>query len=173
MKSLSTDKAIFLTIAGFTALILVLIVLFSTNEQKQSAGNGNVSSYSSTDSQKPQAKASSTFFDLGNMKVSDEKKADFIIENTGQKPLELFKVSSSCDCTFGQIEIDGVKSPEFSMHAKGDWTGNVDPGKKATLSVIYRPKIMPVKGVVTRDVFVQTNDPDKKQLTFSVKAIVD
>lgn len=172
MKSLSIDKIIFLAIAGFTLLILILIVLFFSNEQKQSAGNGNVSAYSATDTQKPQAKTSSSFFDLGNMKVSDEKKADFTIENTGQKPLQLFKVSSSCDCTFGQITIDSVKSPEFSMHAS-NWTGTLDPGKKANLTVTYKPSIMPVKGVITRDVYIQTNDPSQKQLTFTVKANVD
>lgn len=59
------------------------------------------------------------------------------------------------------------------MHASGSWTGNIEPGKKAKLSVIYRPSIMPVSGIVTRDVYIQTNDPEKPKLTFTVKADVE
>lgn len=160
-------------IGGFTVVILVLIALFSVNEGKQSQAAANVTSFSANDKERPEVVVSSTFSDLGNMKAKDEKAAEFTIENKGTKPLSLFKISSSCDCTFGQITIDEVKSPEFTMHSKNPWTGTIDQGKKAILNVIYRPFIMPVKGVVTRDVYVQTNDPAKSQLTFTVKANVD
>ena len=107
------------------------------------------------------------------MKVTDEKTVEFAIENSGDKPLQLFKGSSSCGCTFGQIVINGDKSPEFSMHSKSTWTGSVNPGEKATLLVTYKPSIMPVKGEVSRAVYVSTNDPDNKELTFTVKAFVE
>lgn len=173
ISAVSTDKLIFFIIGGFTLVILVGIVLFSINEGKQNQTAANIANFSASDKEKPVVAVSSTFSDLGNMKSKDEKAAEFTIENKGTKPLSLFKVSSSCDCTYGQITIDGVKSPEFTMHSQNPWTGTIDPGKKATLSVIYRPFIMPVKGVVTRDVYVQTNDPAKSKLTFTVKANVD
>ena len=103
----------------------------------------------------------------------EEKAAQFTIENKGNKPLQLFKVSSSCGCTVGIITIDGNISPEFGMHNNSNWSGEILPGKTASLSVIYRPYIMPVKGPVTRDVFVTTNDPENKLLTFTVKADVE
>ena len=59
------------------------------------------------------------------------------------------------------------------MHSKSPWTGTIEPGGKALLSVIYRPFIMPVKGVVTRDVYMETNDPTKGRMTFTVKANVE
>lgn len=173
MKSLSTEKIIFLIIGGLTLFVIVLIVIFSVNEQKQAKNSANILSYSSTDSEKPKAAVSSTLSDLGKMKVQDEKTAQFEIENKGEKPLQLFKIRSSCDCTFGQVSIDEVKSPEFAMHASSPWVGEVAPGKKAVLSVTYRPYIMPVSGVVTRDVYLQTNDPEKSNLTFTVKAFVE
>ena len=173
VSNMGTDKLIFIIIGGFTLVILVLIVLFSINEGKQSQTAANINSFSVNDKEKPVVAISSAFSDLGNMKVKDEKSAEFSIENKGTKPLSLFKVSSSCDCTFGQITIDGNKSAEFGMHSKNSWTGTVDPGGKATLYVIYRPFIMPVKGVVTRDVFMQTNDPENPKLTFTVKAEVE
>lgn len=173
INNMSTDKRVLVIIGVFTVAILVLIALFSVNEGKQNQAAANVVSFSANDKDKPEIAVSSTFSDLGNMKSKDEKAAEFTIENKGTKPLSLFKISSSCDCTFGQITIDGVKSPEFTMHSKNPWTGIIEPGKKANLSVIYRPFIMPVKGVVTRDVYVQTNDPAKPKLTFTVKANVD
>lgn len=173
MNKLGTDKIVFLIIGGLSVIALVLIAIFSVNESKQSSGNTAIASYSASDKDRPKVTVSGTFFDLGKMKVKDEKSADFTIENTGNKPLQLSKIQASCDCTFGQVTINGVKSPEFTMHSTNPWVGTIDPGKKATLSVIYRPYIMPVSGVVTRDVYVQTNDPEKSQLTFTVKAFVE
>lgn len=170
---MSTDKLIFIIIGVFTSGVLVLIALFSVNERKQNQASANVTGYSLSDKDKPSVVVSSSVSDLGNMKVKDEKSADFTIENKGIKPLSLFKISASCDCTFGQVTIGEVKSPEFTMHAKNPWVGTVDPGKKATLRVIYRPFIMPVKGPVTRDVYVSTNDPANSRLTFTVKANVE
>ncbi len=173
VSTMGTDKLIFYIIGGFTIVILVLIVLFSVDEGKQSQAASNITSFSKNDKEKPEAVVSSTSSDLGNINVKDEKFTEFTIENKGNKPLKLFKVSSSCDCTFGQVTIDDNKSPEFTMHSKNPWIGTLDPGKKATLSVIYRPFIMPVKGVVTRDVYMQTNDPSNSKLTFTVKALVE
>lgn len=170
---IGTDKPVFLIIGGITAILLVLIVLFSISEGKQSRTTTNVTSFEVNDKEKPVAAAASSLFDLGNIKVKEEKTAEFTIDNKGMKPLSLFNVSSSCDCTFGQITIDGVKSPEFTMHSKNPWTGTIDPGKYATLSVIYRPFIMPVKGAVTRDVYISTNDPNNQKLIFAVKAFVE
>lgn len=173
ISTMETDKLIFYLIGGATVFFLVLIVLFSVNEGKQSQTTANITSFSVNDKDKPEAAVSSAFSDLGNMKVKDEKSAQFTIENKGTKTLSLFKVSSSCDCTFGQITIDGNKSPEFGMHSNNSWTGSLTPGKKATLNVTYKPYIMPVKGAITRDVYMQTNDPENPKLTFTVKAEVE
>lgn len=167
------DRILLYIIGGLTIFAVVLIVIFSINEKKQIKENGNIISYTSTDQEKPKVNVSSSFVDLGSMKVKDEKTAEFIIENKGAKPLQIFKISSSCDCTFGQVTINGEKSPEFGMHSKNTWVGMIESGKNAKLSVIYRPFIMPVKGVVTRDVYVQTNDPANQQLTFTLKAFVE
>ena len=170
----SSEKIIFALIGGFTLIAVAIIVVFSINDQKTTNSSTLVASYSAKDTNRPKAKASSLFSDLGKMKVNDEKAGKFTIENSGNKPLQLFGVSSSCGCTVGVITIDGQKSPEFGMHSTGsNWAGNIDPGKKADLSVIYRPYIMPVSGTITRDVYVQTNDPENAKLAFTVKAFVE
>lgn len=166
------EKKVFLIIGGFTVLVLILIFFFAVNEQKNSASS-QIVSYTAEQSDRPKAQIAETFSDLGTMKVNEEKKAEFTIQNQGQKPLQLFNISSSCGCTLGQITIDSNKSPEFGMHSQSNWAGTVEPGKKATVDVIYRPYIMPVQGEVTRDVYVQTNDPENSKITFTVKANVE
>lgn len=173
MKNLNTEKIIFAIIGTLTVVVLIFIVIFSVKENKQAQSQASIISYSKNDKDKPKLAISATFSDLGKMKVKDEKTAEFSLENSGNKPLQLFQISSSCDCTFGVVEIDGKTSPEFGMHARSSWVGTLDPGKKAILKVIYRPYIMPVSGEITRDVYVQTNDPDNPKLTFTVKADVE
>lgn len=166
MKSLH----IFYLIGGFTVLVLIGIFLFAVNEQKQN--NVQIASYKAENIDRPKVFVPIFTADLGIMSMSEEKQAIFTIENKGTKPLQLFNVNSSCGCTVGKISINGTTSPEFGMHAKNNWTGTIEPGQSATLQVIYRPYVMPVKGKVTRDVFIQTNDPEKSKLTFTVEASV-
>ncbi len=171
--SIATDTIVFLVVGGLTLIALVLIALFTLKEQEQNKGTKEIISYSKQDQAFPQVKILDSSADLGKMNVKDEKTATFPLKNTGTRPLQVFNISSSCNCTFGKLTIEGVTSPEFSMHTKSPWVGTIEPGKEALLSVIYRPSLMPVKGVVTRQVLVQTNDPENEQLTFTVKALVE
>ena len=128
--------------------------------------------YSAADKEKPKAETKVTTFDLGEMKVSDEKSGEFRIKNTGDKPLQLSKISSSCNCTFVQIIIDGKESDLFGMHSVSAFAGEIAPGKTAEVKVIYRPYIMPVYGVIEREGYIETNDPENRKLVFKVKANV-
>ena len=166
----TNDKSVFWIIGGISAIAIVAIGFVAFSESKSQA---QVTSYETTSTSRPKVVVASHFQDFGKMKVTDEKTAEFTIENAGDKPLQLFKVTSSCGCTFGTITINGQKSPEFSMHSKSTWTGKLEPKEKAVVAVTYKPSIMPVKGEVTRTVSVSTNDPEAQELTFTVKANVD
>lgn len=171
-QSVPWEKFFLTTVIGLTVLVFVVLVWISS-QKRRSAGNAQIVSYQVSDLERPRVEAPTTFADLGRIKLSPEKTTEFLIENKGERVLQIAKVSSSCGCTVGVVEIDGVKSPEFGMHSISDWVGNLGPGKKALVRVIYRPYIMPVAGIVTRDVYLQTNDPEKPNLTFSVKAYVE
>ncbi len=116
--------------------------------------------------------------DLGAMKVTDEGSATFTIANTSQdSALRIWGIATSCDCTFANVTIAGTKTGEFnmSMHMSStlkNWIGEVPAGQKAILEVIYRPKVMPVSGPVTRQVNFSTNDPKNPDVEVSVKANV-
>lgn len=113
--------------------------------------------------------------DLGSMKITDEKTAAFTITNTGNSPLRLWNVTTSCSCTFATITIEKDKTGEFSMHGGGplkNWIGEIPPAKNAILSVVYRPSLMPVQGQVSRQVTFDTNDPKNPEITVSINANV-
>lgn len=112
--------------------------------------------------------------DFGNIKVTDERTANFIITNTSTNILRIWNVKTSCNCTFAKIVINGTETPEFSMHGGGNpnWIGEIPAGMTTQLVVIYRPKIMPVNGPVSRQVTFATNDPKNENVEVSVKANV-
>jgi len=155
-----------------TILLTIAIIGIAMVAFKESKGQAAITTYTLSDQEKPLVRVVKNSVDFGDMNVSDEKTAEFILENIGNKPLELYGVTSSCGCTFGEIEINKIKSPRFAMHAKSDWSGVIQQGNTATVKVTYIPSIMPVKGDVTRMVYVKTNDPKNQELTFSVKANV-
>lgn len=116
--------------------------------------------------------------DLGDMKVTDERSATFTVTNTSANSvLRIWGVATSCDCTFANVTIAGTKTGEFnmSMHMSStlkNWIGEIPAGQAATLEVMYRPKVMPVSGPVTRQVNFSTNDPKNPDVEVSVKANV-
>ena len=118
-----------------------------------------------------------TFEDFGDMKADEEKTATFTITNTSDAILRIWNVSTSCDCTFATVVIGGVASGEFNMPAHmiaslKNWIGEVPAKQTATLNVTYKPKIMPVTGIVTRQTRFSTNDPKNTEVEVSVKANV-
>ena len=160
-------------IIGLIAFSLVAIVgsyFFLVGGQKPQP---TIASYSVSDKERPKVEIKTTSSDLGKMKVSEDRSANFKIKNIGQKPLQLSNISSSCNCTFAQVVINGKESDLFGMHNISDFAGEVLPGKEAIIKVTYRPSIMPVYGPVEREVYVSTNDPDNQKLIFKVKATVN
>ncbi|MBI2029838.1 DUF1573 domain-containing protein [Candidatus Gottesmanbacteria bacterium] len=167
---MKTDKIV---ISIIVILVIVMIGGIVVVASKEGTANSSILSYLSSDSEKPKVETDSVFADLGNMKVSDEKSAAFKITNIGNKPLTLFSISSSCNCTVGKVTVNGVSSPELGMHSNSNYQATLNPTESATVEVIYRPSVMPVQGEVGREVYVKTNDPEKPMLTFSIKAYVE
>jgi len=76
-------------------------------------------------------------FDYGTLSVGDVKTCVFTYTNVGNKPLVLFDVIASCDCT----EAVWQKEP-------------VMPGKTGIIKVIYTAK---TSGVIAKQITVQSN----------------
>lgn len=113
--------------------------------------------------------------DLGDMKGDEEKSTQFVIINSGDTVLRLWGFTTSCDCTFAKVKIGDKEAGEFNMHegaSMKNWMGEVPVGGKAEVTVVYRPKIMPVVGKVSRQVMFATNDPKNAQMELSITANV-
>lgn len=163
----------YLIILGIVFTFGILIGSYFLLNPNGGARATAIINYKSTDKERPRLKIKSFSKDLRNMKVRDEKSAEFIIKNVGNKPLQLTDISSSCNCTFGQVVINGKESELFGMHNVSEFAGEIIPGATGVIKVIYRPYIMPVYGVVEREVYVTTNDPENQKLVFKVRANVN
>ncbi len=167
------EKKIIIAVFVSSFLLILVSYFFIKNSSLSSKSNNiKITIYKKEDKEKPKVSYDNNFKDLGIMKVSEERSTDFIIKNSGQKNLQLFNISSSCGCTVGKIIIDKKESEEFGMHSRSDYVGEVLPGRQAMVRVIYRPYVMPVYGLVEREVYVATNDPENEKLVFKVKAFV-
>ena len=164
---MKTDTKVILGAIGASLLIIVGAVLFmgkDTSPKRENLGTASMT-------------INKTFEDFGDMKADEEKTATFMITNTSNAVLRIWNVSTSCDCTFAKVVIDNTESEEFNMpgHMPArlkNWIGEVPAKQTATLNVTYKPKIMPVIGMVTRQVNFSTNDPKNAEVEVTVKANV-
>ena len=85
----------------------------------------------------PEIKLEKLFFDFGELKVGDVKEVTLSFINTGNKPLILDNVISSCDCT----TVDWSKAP-------------VMPGKSAKITATYSADHT---GIISKRVTVLSN----------------
>lgn len=113
---------------------------------------------------------------FGQMAVSDEKTARFVLKNTGQAPLTLKEFETNCNCTFAKIKAPLGESPEINMRAHAlsgfAWKTTLNPGEEAEIFVTYKPAVMPVYGLVTRSLLFKTSDPEKPKVELKVVAVV-
>ncbi len=161
-------KTIIISLAVFLVLIIGVSFLLTTGQKPEP----QVASYATTTKERPIAEMKDALFDFGEIKVSDVKQKDFALTNTGNKPLQILNINSSCGCTNGQIIYKGETSKEFGMHSQSGFVTEIAPNTTATVRVIYRPATMPVYGPVEREVYLTTNDPEHQKLVFAVKANV-
>jgi hypothetical protein len=116
-----------------------------------------------------------TFYNWGTINLNNGTvNKTFIIKNSGTKPLQLHDVNTSCMCTTAQITIAGQASPQFGMHQKSAWVGEIPPNQEAQLLVTFDPAFHGPSGIgaITRQVTVKTNDQKNPELTFNLAAQV-
>lgn len=124
---------------------------------------------------KAQVRVAQTYVDLGDITINGGVVTkEFVIENQGSQVLKLFNIRTSCMCTTAQLKNDIGQSPVFGMHSRSSYIFEVNPGKQVTLEVTFDPAYHgPTQvGPVTRQVFVETNDPDNPKLAFMFTANV-
>lgn len=113
--------------------------------------------------------------DWGEISMKDGLvEATFDVMNQGEGVLQLHNITTSCSCTNAQLFFEGGASPMFGMHSKSKYVKEVAPGETIQVKAIFDPAFHGPGGVgpLTRDVSVETNDPNNPLLTFIVSANV-
>lgn len=157
-----SEKKVLIICALFSLLIILGGVFFLTK---------NSASTAITASQNVKAAVEQKTYDFGQVSYQGENVVkSFVIKNSGTDALKLTNIKTSCHCTKAQVMIEGNVSSYFGMNSFSSWVGEVQPGKEATLTVVFDPKYHGLAGVgqITRLVAVETNDIQNPRLEFSL-----
>ncbi len=118
------------------------------------------------------------YFDFGTVGL-DPVEHSFVIKNTGDGPVIIEKISTSCGCTTAQLKKSGDISQPFGMDhgnlPKANFT--LEAGEQAEVLVSYNPLAHGLKnarGVFRRMVYIRTDNPrGEYSLTIDVKVDPD
>jgi len=108
-------------------------------------------------SQSPQISLESYEFEFGDVVNGNIVSKDIIVENIGGSPLIIEDVSTSCGCTTGTVEPKTISPGETGvLHIEFD-------------SGAHGPEL---EGMLMRQVFLETNDPNSPQVRVDFTANV-
>jgi hypothetical protein len=98
----------------------------------------------------------------------------FAIENSGEVPLKLYEVKTSCMCTTAQLVTSSQSSKKFGMHDTSTSVFEVPAGETAEVLVEFDPAFHGPSGIgpIVRVVTVKTNDSYRPELEFRLVANV-
>ena len=120
-------------------------------------------SYGLKDAPKMQVDPAS--YNFGSVSVAKGAVSTFMtLENQGVTDLIIDKIKSTCGCTSASLVVDGIESPTFGMHdSSTGWSATLKPWQKAQLKVNDDPRVhRDLRGAVTREVVIYSNDPKNK-----------
>lgn len=99
-------------------------------------------------------------YDLGTVKYGEVAKHTFTIKNSGAKPLEILRVSTSCGCTQAFLaDADKIIVPDETV----EMLVTFDPAVHQDDSDL---------GKIVRMVYLKTNDPKKSEVEIELTANV-
>jgi hypothetical protein len=94
-------------------------------------------------------------FDWGTIPLRPPAQTTFPIQNTGDEPLLITRVVTSCGCTTAALS-----------------SSVIPPGQRADLLVTFDPDFHATSGPVVRLVWLETNDPDQPLIELRLDANV-
>ena len=100
------------------------------------------------------------FYDLGTVIYGEVARHSFNVNNTGDEPLEILRLSTSCGCTQAAMKDDQAV---------------IAPGETAEMVVSFDPAVHQDDtdlGELTRVVYIRTNDASQPETEVTIKANV-
>jgi len=108
----------------------------------------------------PAIRVTPLIYDLGVVIYGDVVKHIFIIENIGDQPLEITRLSTSCGCTKAMMtEANKI----------------IEPGSSAPMTVTFDPAVHKDDtdlGELSRTIYIETNDPQNPRSQVEITANV-
>jgi len=157
-------------IAVVSTFVIILVMIFSGGDDKK---DSSTTDYGKSDSNRPIAVLSTKQIDWGEINLKDTKESEVELRNDGNSPLEINKLTTSCGCTAVKVSYNETTTKEYNMHQDLKEKISIAPKTAAKVKVIYRPFTMPIEGAVTRQVFIETNDPNNSKLEINASAVVE
>jgi len=118
-------------------------------------------------------------WDAGEISMANGKYSRTVtVKNSGDAPLKIMGVQTSCMCTSASLTVNSEKSPAFGMPGHGRaplWDGmEIAPGAEGQLEIIFDPLAHgpDATGKVVREVYLRTNDPKNKEAVVKFTANV-
>ena len=102
----------------------------------------------------PRIEVSPASHEFGEVAAEAVMTAEFQISNTGDAELEIYRISSSCGCTYADTQ-----------------TLSLGPGGTTTLKVTVDHELMPTEGEFFHALFLATNDPEVSEVTVELVGI--
>jgi hypothetical protein len=99
----------------------------------------------------------STNFEIGKMAGSTTKEVEFKFTNTGKSDLIIRYVKSTCGCTAVQQGLTGI---------------GIKPGESSSIKAVFSSGTG-YKGIITKSIYVYTNDPRKSEIVLNLTADVE
>ncbi|GAB4113394.1 MAG: hypothetical protein Kow00103_05430 [Candidatus Caldatribacteriota bacterium] len=93
-------------------------------------------------------------WDFGKIKEDEKPEHIFKIKNNGGQELVINRVRAACGCTATMLSEE-----------------NIQPGKEAELKVTFNAT--GYKGLVTKSIYIESNDPERPKVTLSVSVDVE
>lgn len=81
---------------------------------------------------------------------------EITVTNSGEDPLKLNRLSTSCGCTTAEMDMTEMA-----------------PGETRTITITFDPQVHPdLRGSIVRVVYLQTSDPDSPEIEIDVEGSV-
>jgi hypothetical protein len=95
---------------------------------------------------------------------------NFSLSNNGDATLEIYNISTSCDCTQAVLTYDGQTSPTFKLSGNPEFRLKVSPGRTARMTASIDPNMYVSSGKITRYVYFNTNDKEHGSVKITLTA---
>ena len=112
--------------------------------------------YSAALGNAPRIEVSPIEYDFGTIPYESAEHT-FNVKNIGGEALEIFRVSTSCGCTKGEVK-----------------SKRIAPGESTALVVTFDPNLMAeqISGKILRKIYLKSNDPENPEVEITITANV-